>query len=85
MSRSRKKSPVHGVTIAESEKKDKKAWHSKLRHTVKQILSKVGFDNMEDVQLPLEKEVSDPWNMAKDGKVWVDSTDNNDSMNYMRK
>lgn len=60
MSRSWKKSPVHGITCAESEKSDKKRWHRAYRRAAKQAI---------ESDPPLHhREFSDPWSMAKDGK-----------------
>ena len=60
MSRSRKKTPVCGMTTAKSEKDDKKRWHRKARRLRKQ-----------SDEVILDKEVSDVWSMAKDGKQYL--------------
>jgi len=64
MSRSRKKTKIHGITTAESEKKDKQIANRKYRRIVKQ---KVKCDS-ED--LPNLREVSDIWLFEKDGKKY---------------
>ena len=62
MSRSRRKSPVIGMTTARSEKEDKQ-WHNRvLRCRVREAIHK-GSD-----LLPEKDEISTTWNMAKDGK-----------------
>ena len=66
MSRSRKKTNRGGVTTAPSEKDDKKLWHKIFRRKNKTALKKA--DNKETVFV-IEKEVSDPWKMDKDGKT----------------
>ena len=66
MARSRKKTPITGVTSAESEKADKQAAHRRERRHVRQRLT---VDATADV-LPHTREVSNPWAFAKDGKVY---------------
>ncbi len=65
MSRSKKKTPVTGMTTARSEKEDK-------RHA-NRILRRVSKPDPENA--PALREVSDVWGMAKDGKVRFDPTD----------
>jgi hypothetical protein len=67
MTRSRKKTPITGITSAESEKADKTVAHRKERRKVRTVLQ---VDPESDV-LPHTREVSDPWSMAKDGKVYL--------------
>jgi hypothetical protein len=62
MSRSRRKTPARGITTADSEKSDKVKAHRKLRRAVR-----IAIDQNTDA-LPQEKEVSNKWTMAKDGK-----------------
>lgn len=69
MSRSRKKHPICGVAAA-SDKQDKRLANRRLRRKTKcltqpQILS-------DEYILPVMREVSDVWAMAKDGKWRVD-------------
>jgi len=66
MSRSRRKTPVCGITTAESEKLDKVASHRKIRHAVRIAIKQ------DAPVLPLEKELTNPWSMAKDGKARFD-------------
>lgn len=68
MSRSRKKTPISGITTADSEKYDKRLAHRRLRRRVKQTLA---VQPEADV-LPALREVSDPWTMPKDGRYWYD-------------
>ena len=62
MSRSQRKSPVIGITTARTEKQDKREYNRALRHKVRQAI------HLDEEVLPDLKEVSSPWNMAKDGK-----------------
>lgn len=68
VSRSRKKRPISGITLADSEKQDKRLANRKLRRRVNQTLA---VDPEADV-FPLLRKVSDPWTMAKDGKYGFD-------------
>lgn len=75
MSRSRRKTPITGISTAESEKAEKAANHRRERRRVRQVL---GADPAADV-LPHTRELSNPWVMSKDGKVyradWKDPAD----------
>ena len=64
MASSRQKNPVFGLP-ARIGKADKRAANSLERHKVRFIL----FANPEVEVLPIRKEPSDPWDMAKEGKV----------------
>ena len=66
MSRSHRKTPIRGVTSAEPEKSDKTAAHRKIRRTVRIAVEQ------EAPVVPHEKQLSNPWSMAKDGKVLFD-------------
>ena len=66
MSRSNRKTPVRGVTAAESEKSDKAASHRKLRRAARDAIA-VGNPVM-----PVERQLTNPWSMAKDGKYRFD-------------
>lgn len=68
MSRSRRKRPFSGITTSDTEKQDKRIANRKLRRKVKVRLA---TDPEPDV-LPHVREVSDPWGMAKDGKMRFD-------------
>jgi len=65
MSRSRKKHNISGCATSPSEKKDKKVWHKIFRLKNKTVLKK---DDTENAVFVNKKEVSDPWQMSKDGK-----------------
>jgi hypothetical protein len=68
MSRSRRKVPIAGITTARSEAPDKYHNNHKLRQRVKVALRK------EAEVLPVMREVSNIWLMAKDGKRWFGNT-----------
>jgi hypothetical protein len=65
VARSRKKAPITGITSAKSEKTDKQLAHRKERRKVRQVVES------EPEVLPHTREVSNPWAMAKDGKVYL--------------
>lgn len=69
MSRSRKKTPVCATFFyagcKSSEKEDKRLWHRRMRAA---ILVRLHNADPDEVILPHEREVSNVWCMAKDGK-----------------
>jgi hypothetical protein len=65
MSRSYKKTPIVSFTCSESEKKDKKAWHSRVRATERDRLRTSDYENHLTT---LDSEKSNVWDMSKDGK-----------------
>lgn len=68
MSRSKRKTPITGITTAETEKADKAAWHRRHRHAEKVRLNASGIEYVDRSH----KEHSDPWSMSKDGKkYWI--------------
>lgn len=67
MARSRKKTPKRGVTMAESEKADKRDAHRKERRRVRVRLA----TDADPEVLPHSREVTDPWNRAKEGKIYL--------------
>ncbi|MEL7363701.1 MAG: hypothetical protein AAFN13_16615 [Bacteroidota bacterium] len=69
MSRSRKKTPISGITTATSEKYDKRLANRRLRRRVRQHLATGHIDSAD---LPLLREVSNVWAMDKDGKLYFD-------------
>ena len=67
MTHSRKKTPIVGSHNALSEKTDKLLAHRRERKKVREVL----HVEVDPEVLPHTHEVSDPWVMAKDGKVYV--------------
>ena len=72
MSRSRKKTPILGITTAASEKSDKQAANRKFRRIVKQEV------NAEEDVITKKREASDIWSFAKDGKRFRKNPANRD-------
>ena len=64
MSRSRKQTPVHGISLARSEKQDKRLYNRHIRRLIRILLRL----NPEIEVLPHLREHSNPWAMDKDGK-----------------
>lgn len=65
MTRSRTKTPITGITTAETEKADKLAANRGERRRIRQLLP------AEPDILPHAREISSPWLMAKDGKQYL--------------
>jgi len=83
MSRSHKKHPVCGISTSDSEKLDKKIWHSRFRTTSKQNLRTCNdYENLIDVHF---REMSNVWAMAKDGRQWLNTSRKPYLKKYMRK
>jgi hypothetical protein len=62
MSRSKKKTKIHGYTTAESEKENKQQANRKYRRIIKQKIKST------ESELPKIKELSNVWSFDKDGK-----------------
>ncbi len=69
MSRSRRKTSICGLSMAESNKADKTAAHRRWRKRVRQDLQ----TQPDSETQAHEKSFLNPWLMAKDGKVWFDA------------
>lgn len=62
MSRSKRKTPIFGMTTASSEKMNKQKWNKRFRRISKILIAK-------DKEIPVKKQaVSDVWEGNKDGK-----------------
>jgi hypothetical protein len=70
MSRSRRKTPVLGVTTARTEKDYKHFMHHKLRQRVRrQLRTEEHLKIDPDIMIfPIKNEVMNTWSMPKDGK-----------------
>lgn len=67
MSRSRRRTPIRGITTADSEKQDKRIANRKLRRKVR-----VAIRADAEGEMPARRQVSNPWCMDKDGKMRFD-------------
>lgn len=73
MSNSRRKNPIRGQCICQSEREDKKRWHRRWRSTERVALVSATPAGL-DAHLPvLERQVSDVWKMGKDGHFYQSS------------
>lgn len=73
MSRSKRKTPIFGMTGAKSEKREKQAWHSRMRARVRTVLTAMPPLQLDGYVAPIENEVGSVWEMAKDGKHYFRS------------
>ncbi len=67
MSRSQKRTPVGGVTSAETDKPFKSREHRRERRTVR-------FALKSDVDVPAPKAFGNPLSSDKDGKIYLDGS-----------
>lgn len=72
MSRSLKKTPISGITTAESEKEDKRLANRRHRR-----VTKIEVNKGDEVISKL-KEVSNVWSFEKDGKRYLTNTSKRD-------
>jgi hypothetical protein len=72
MTHSHKKHPIGGFTTAHSEKDDKRRVNRRLRRKINKVL-KEDVEKLEEENLKLtNKDISDVWDFAKDGKQRID-------------
>ena len=71
MSRSFKKSTHFSVSGSESEKKDKQIWHKRLRAKTRVEMARIADLERDEHIAPREHDVSNPWDMAKDGRIYM--------------
>lgn len=72
MSRSRRRNAICGITTARSEKADKRQANRRLRVRSRSTTAHAGSDSATDLVWPGMRDVSNPWSMAKDGKLRFD-------------
>lgn len=66
MTRSKRKTPIGGITTAESEAQDKAQWHRRHRRVESARLKK----DAVDYEPESHRAQSDQWKMDKDGKAY---------------
>jgi hypothetical protein len=79
VSRSKRKTPITGITTAESEKRDKRIANKNLRRVAKTTIQK---NEPEELTLTILREVSNVWDMKKEGKQYFNEKKN---PKFMRK
>lgn len=68
MARSRRRTPIISMTTTASEKQDKRHANRNCRSALRRALK---CDTEPDAAvLPVLRDVSNPWDMAKDGRSW---------------
>lgn len=73
MSDSKRKTAIAGITAARSEKQDKRYANKGLRRVAKTTIPKTHSD---ELMLPILREVSNVWDMKKDGKQYFNPKKN---------
>ncbi|MFT4247648.1 MAG: hypothetical protein QM581_06360 [Pseudomonas sp.] len=79
MSRSRRKTPVMGITTAHSDKPFKVAEHQRERSAVRRALAVTS----DDASVPPARAFGSSWKSPKDGKAWFGGL--RDCVRWMRK
>lgn len=76
MSRSYRKTPVHGITTCRSEKDDKKLFHGMMRSYERTILKNIRNYDLDELIIPESPNAyMNVWSMGKDGKIRWDRND----------
>lgn len=68
MARSRRRTPIISITTSASEKQDKRHANRNCRSALRRTLKHDA--DPDAAMLPILRDVSDPWDMAKDGRSW---------------
>lgn len=77
MSRSRRKTPIFGITTARSEREDKALWHGRWRAAERTALAVVLPGDADTHMTTLVRSVSNPWGMSKDGRRFWSAKEQN--------
>lgn len=85
MSRSYRKNPIIG-NAGTSEKHDKVHAHRKTRKQIRDHITATHGDLelLEEIMMPKEDEISDPWTSSKDGKTYIDPIIRDDDTEFMK-
>jgi hypothetical protein len=75
MSRSRRKTPIIGLSTSPSEKTDKAIAHRRARHAVKNAADASAREGDDAPPVEPEHPRSGRWAFAKDGKRWIGHRD----------
>ena len=86
MSRSYRKNPIIG-NCGTSEKSDKVHAHRKERKQIKDYITSTHGDLelLNEIMIPKEDEISDPWTSSKDGKSYWDIIENENDSDWLNK
>jgi len=78
MGKSYRRTPITG-NCGDSEKWDKKNWHSRfrahVRDTIRKVMRSEDITEEDGTVFPHIRDVSNPWSMKKDGKHWLHDPD----------
>ena len=75
MSRSRRNTPIIGLSTSPSEKTDKVIAHRRARHAVKNTVDAAAREGDDAPPTEPEHPRSGQWTFAKDGKRWIGHRD----------
>lgn len=70
MSNSLRRTPIFGILHCDSEKPDKRRWHTRLRQREARALRCLPPEELDSHMTTTVRQVSDPWRMGKDAKVY---------------
>jgi hypothetical protein len=70
VSRSRRKTPIVGMTNCRSERQDKMIWHQRWRTHERTALSSASPEDLNNYLPLVENQVSSIWSMGKDGRSY---------------
>ena len=68
MARSRRRTPIASLATAVSEKQDKRHANRNCRSALRRTLKR--GEDPDAAVLPTLRDVSNPWDMTKDGRSW---------------
>jgi len=73
MSRSHRKTPIHGITTCRSERTYKVLWHQRLRvhERSRMAAAKTDAERLEALSATNKRQVSNVWWMGKDGRQYI--------------
>ncbi len=72
MGKSRRKTPICGITCKESEKKDKRICNRKMRRRNNIAIAPLDEEDIEGHIFDTKQDAMNIWAMDKDGKRWLD-------------
>jgi len=75
MSRSHRKTPIFGITTAQSERRDKQHWHRRWRLQERMALRKLAPTELDTHIDTDARAAGNVWAMAKDGRQYWPSTE----------
>lgn len=80
MSRSVRRTPIHGHSTSVSESTDKKIWHGRLRAAERTAMAVLAEGRDHIATIP--NDIASAWDMAKGGKAYWSATNIRDMADY---